>query len=216
MKSRLLHLITFIMIFVCCLSANAQTSNSERNLRIIFIDHEPSLPTNRVIAHIRKMRAQALENDHAVIFYMPNNQNPFIALVNVKDPEGEKDTQEAFDRLCEALNLPSHNKEPWFDRRSLVNLFTEYNIVDEEKNLQYAAVRMEFYLTSEFWKLGYNESILAPVFFALDGKTMLEKDFNFDVYVSEEDRPTYTKDQPFGQVNLGDINKYISIYDFDF
>lgn len=207
--------VTVALIFGA-LETTAQDNNLERNLRIVFIDHEPSLPTNRVIAHIRKMRAQALENDNSIIFYMPNNQNPFLALVNVKDPDGENDTQEAFDRLCEALNLPSHNKEPWYDRKSMVNLFSDYNIVDDEKNLMFAAVRMEFYLTSEFWKLGYNESILAPLFFAIDGKTLLQHDFNFDVYVSEEDKPEYSEGKPFGDINLGDINNYISVYEFDF
>lgn len=216
MANNLKYILLLMIMF--CLGANtiiAQEDNMEKNLRIIFIDHEPSLPTNRVIAHIRKLRAQALENGHSVVFYMPNNQNPFIALVNM-NPEDENDSQEAFDRLCEALNQPSHNKEAWFDRKTLVEMFSDYNILDDDKNLQFASVRMEFYLTSEFWKLGYNESILAPVFFAIDGATLLKMDFNFDVYVNDEDRPAYDEGKPFGNINLGNINNYISIYDFDF
>lgn len=192
------------------------SSNLERNLRVVFIDHEPSLPTSDIIRYIRKLRTSALENDNSLIVYMPNNQDPLISLVNLKDPNGKNDAPEAFDRMCEALNLPSHNKEPWFDRRSIINLFSDFDIIDENGELQFAAVRMEFYLTSEFWKLGYNESILAPIFFALNGGELLKKEFYFDVYINPEDKPLYEEGRPFGFSNLGNINKYIVLYDYDF
>ena len=206
-----------IVLLSCSIMGYAQNrSNSERNLRIVFIDHEPSLPTNDIIRYIRKIRASALENDNSLIIYMPNNQDPIISLVNLKDPNGEKDNPETFDRLCEALNLPSHNKEPWFDRRSIIKLFSDFGIMGEDGELQFAAVRMEFYLTSEFWKLGYNETIVAPIFFALNGDELLKKDFNFDVYINPKDKPIYEEGKPFGFSNLGNINQYIDLYDYDF
>lgn len=205
-----------MLLFICPLAMNAQ-SNADRNLRIIFIDHEPSTPSSKIIAHIRRLRAQALENDNALIFYMPNDQNPFVSLVNLKDPEGVRDTQEAFDRICEALNLPSHNKEPWYDRKTFTNLIlNDFPILDNNHNLNFAAVRMEFYLTSEFWKLGYNESIIAPIFFSMNVQELLQKEFNFDVYINPDDAPSYPEKQPFGKKNLGDINKYVSLYEYDF
>lgn len=192
-------------------------SNRERNLRIMFIDHEPSMPVKDVIAYIRRQRALARENDNSLIIYMPNNQNPFVSLTNIPDPYNSgDDTQEAFDAICEALNLPSHTKEPWYDRSTLVKMFTNYGIMDDKGNLQFAAVRMEFYLSSEFWKLGYNESIIAPLFFAIDGANLLKKEFSFDVYVNPVDKPKYDQKAPFGKKNLGGINQNVSLYDFDF
>lgn len=207
---------TLLLFCVCPVVLNAQ-DNANRNLRVIFIDHEPSTPSSTIIAHIRKLRAQALENDHALIFYMPNDQNPFVSLVNIPDPQGERDSQEAFDRICEALNLPSHNKEPWFDRKTFANLvLKDFPILDDKANLTFASVRMEFYLTSEFWKLGYNESIIAPLFFSMNVPELLKKEFNFDVYINPEDAPVYPAGQPFGKKNLGGINKYVSLFEYDF
>lgn len=209
--------VLIMALFSYSCSVYAQNSNNlERNLRIVFIDHEPSLPTNDIIRYIRKLRTSALENNNCLIIYMPNNQDPLISLVNLKDPNGNNDSQEAFDRMCEALNLPSHNKEPWFDRRSIINLFSDFDIIGKDGDLQFAAVRMEFYLTSEFWKLGYNETIVAPIFFALNGNELLKKEFNFDVYINPEDKPQYEEGKPFGFSNLGNINKYIALYDYDF
>ena len=212
------------LILVCLfgtmsLTANAQTGsdNEKNNLRVIFIDHEPSLPVRDIISYIRKQRAMAKENANSLIIYMPNDQTPFISLTNIRNPYDNDDaTQEAFDAICEALNQASHNKEPWHDRNALVKLFSDYGIMDDSGNLLFSAVRMEFYLTSDFWKLGYNESIIAPVFFAIDGANLLKKNFNFDVYVNPKDKPQYDEKAPFGKNNLGGINQLINLYDYDF
>lgn len=213
-----------LLILVCLfgtvsLTANAQagSDNEKNNLRVIFIDHEPSLPVRDVISYIRKQRAMAKENANSLIIYMPNDQTPFISLTNVRNPyDNDDDTQEAFDAICEALNQASHNKEPWYDRNALVKLFSDYGIMDDSGDLLFSAVRMEFFLTSEFWNLGYNESIIAPVFFAIDGANLLKKNFNFDVYVNPNDKPKYDEKAPFGKNNLGGINQLINLYDYDF
>lgn len=210
-------IIIFLLMLQVCGSISAQDRNNlDRPLRMIFIDHEPTLPSRDIIAYLRQQRTQALENDNSLIIYMPSNQEPFLVLVNLKDPKGKSDTVEAFGRLCEALNLPSHNKEAWFDREAVIDLFSKLKIIADDGNLSFASVRMEFYLTSKFWALGYNESIIAPIFFALDGKNLLQKNFNFDVYVNPEDRPTYNVGAPFGEWNLGKINDKISIFDYPF
>lgn len=216
---RLMELcMTLLFMTLVVQTVHAQNRrNQDRNMRILFIDHEPSLPVKDMIAYIRSQRALALENDNSLIIYMPNNQNPFISLTNVKDPyEAGDDTQEAFDAICEALNQPSHNKEPWYDRQTLVKMFSDYGIMDSQENLLFATVRMEFYLTSEFWKLGYNETLIAPIFVAIDGTNLLKKEFNFDIYVNPKDKPQYDEKMPFGKKNLGGINQKVSIYDYDF
>lgn len=210
-----LAILAIVLFMAPCMEVSAQTYQ-DRNLRVLFIDHEPSTPSSQIIAYIRKMRTQALENDNALIIYMPNDQNPFVSLVNIKDPKGERDTQEAFNHICEALNLPSHNKDPWHDRQALLNLvLEEFPIVNAQRELTFSSVRMEFYLTSEFWTLSYNESILAPVYFALNVPELLKKEFNFDVYYNPEDRPSFPEDMPFGKKNLGNINKNLPIFEYD-
>lgn len=223
-KSDLNYISGWAVLVVCLLTFTVLTTRAQsvndgtkRNLRILFIDHEPSLPVKDVIAYIRNQRRMALENDNSLILYMPNNQTPFISLTNVKNPfDNDDDTQDAFDKICEALNQPSHNKEPFFDRNFLVKMFKDYDIIDDKGVLLYSAVRMEFYLTSEFWKLGYNKSIIAPVFFAIDGPNLLKKNFNFDVYINPGDKPKFNEGAPFGELNLGGINQLVNLFEYDF
>lgn len=82
-----------------------------------------------------------------------------------------------------------------------------------DSKLNYMAVRMEFYLTSTFWDLGFNESILAPIYFALDVPNMQqENDLYFDVYadLTDENMP---KNPNFGISNFAGINERIELYD---
>lgn len=197
--------------------AQSEIDDEKRNLRIVFIDHEPSLPVKDIIAYIRKQRSSALENGNSLIIYMPNNQAPFLSLTRVSNPiESNDDSKEAFDAICEALNQPSHTKNPLYDRNFLVKMFKDYGIMDDSGNMLYYAVRMEFYLSSEFWKLGYNEQIIAPVFFAIDGANLLKQNFNFDVYINPEDKPQYDEAAPFGKLNLGGINQLVNLFEYDF
>lgn len=189
------------------ISATTQQTNENHNIKIIFIDHEPSLRVSDVITQLREIRTQALENDHAVIFYMPNNQEPYISMTNVGDKDDARATDDAFGDLCYALNQPSHNKDAYFDRKRFVDLFSEFNIIQPDGTIGFRNVRVEFWLTDEFWQLGYNESILAPIYFALDVPKLIEQEFVFDAFLEIQTLKKINQKYPFGPKNLSQINK---------
>lgn len=212
------RIIFAVLVSVLSLSFGfAQSEDNSRNLRILYIDHEPSLNSSKLIRYMRQMRREQIEFGHAMIIYMPNGETPFISLTGIKDYTGNGlDTPAAFDRICEALNQPSHDKIPWVDRSRIVKLFDEYKILNDQNRLNFENVRVEFYLTPEYWKLGYNESILAPVYFALNVPELTKQHFNFDVYVDPENRPQYDTNSPFGQKNYNNINKKLLIDEYTF
>lgn len=211
---------TIFTIFVAFLSVTvswAQSVDNSRNLRILYIDHEPSLNSSKLIRYMRQIRREQIEFGHALIIYMPNGENPYVSLTGIKDYTGNGlDTPNAFDRICEALNQPSHDKIPWVDRSRIIKLFDEYNILNEQNLVTYGNVRMEFYLTPEYWKLGYNESIIAPIYFALNVPELMKQHFNFDVYVDPDNHPEYEKNSPFGVKNYNDINNKLVIDEYTF
>lgn len=188
-------------------AATVQQTIEDHNIKVIFIDHEPSLRVNDVITQLREIRTQALENDHAVIFYMPNNQEPYISMVNVGDKDDARTSDDAFGDLCYALNQPSHNKDAYFDRKRFVDLFSEFNIIQSDGKIGFRNVRVEFWLTDEFWQLGYNESIVAPIYFALDVPKLIEQEFVFDAYLEIQTLKKIDQKHPFGLKNLSQINK---------
>lgn len=205
------------LCLLSCMFLYAQDIDDTRNLRILYIDHEPSLLSSKLIRYMRQMRREQIEFGHALIIYMPNGENPYISLTGIKDKSGQGlDTPAAFDRICEALNQASHEKTPWYDRQKIVGLFDEYNILNSENKITYGNVRLEFYLTPEFWQMGYNESIIAPIYFALNVPELLKQNFYFDIYVDPDNIPKYEKTAPFGLYNFEDINRKLSIDEYTF
>lgn len=202
-----------------CHTANAQEIDASKNLRIWYIDHEPSLQSYKLIKAMRAQRRQQIELGHAMIVYMANGEHPYISLTGIKDNTGQGlDAPEAFDRICEALNQTSHDVLPWYDRQRIVKMFDDYNILTKDDKITFGAVRLEFYLTPESWTLGYNESIIAPIYFALNVPELLKQNFNFDIYVDPEKKGelNYNKIMPFGISNWDDINKKIVVDEYNF
>lgn len=193
-----------------------QAYYEDQNLQIVFIDHEPSLPTADVIRYLRETRRDALEYVNSVIFYMPSDKTPFVSLVNLGKNDDPRATEDAFDRLCAALNQPSHNKDAFHDRQAFMELVNEFHVFNDDYSLGYRAVQMNFYLTREFWTLGYNETILSPIYFALNVPKITTTDFLFNVYASYDAVQTLDKTKPFGERNFDDINKNVEVFEFDF
>lgn len=208
-------LLTTTMTPACAMGADpvagietiTQPQVEDHNIKVIFIDHEPSLRVSDVISKLREIRTEALENDHAVIFYMPNNQEPFISLINIGEADDARATDEAFGELCYALNQPSHNKDAYYDRKRFVDLFSEFNVIQPDGKIGFRNVRVEFWLTDEFWQLGYNETIVAPIYFALDVPKLIEQEFVFDAFLEIQTLKKIDQKHAFGPKNLSQINK---------
>ena len=210
---RYMGMILMLMVSTLCgveLSAQ-KIDRASHNLRFVFLDHSPSLNSASVIERLRNLRDQALEQENALIIYMPSETEPFIVKFNIDEDGSTEKSQSDFGRLTHALNLPSHNMNIDIDRKKVLELM-QHAFTNDSK-LNYMAVRMEFYLTSTFWDLGFNESILAPIYFALDVPNMQqENDLYFDVYadLTDENMP---KNPNFGISNLAGINERIELYD---
>lgn len=195
-----------------------------KSLKVFFIDHEPSLPTADIIKYLRQERRKATENeDICRIFYMPNGNSPYVATVNLGRADDERNTEDAFDNICAALNEPSHNKNATYDRSSIINLFREFDVIANDYTVNYSSVDMEFILTSEFWTLGYNESIVGALYFALNVPRIVantNNTFYFNVYVDPDvfdSIEAISNKQPFGIKNYDGINTKIepTYYDFN-
>lgn len=205
----------FLSVFLTFFAFTSEAQDKRQsNLRFVYIDHEPTLPSARVIKQIRDLRSRALENENALIIYMSSNESPIIYNLNVETMGETPEAKRLFGSLVEALNQSSHNKSISFDRKKMVEILS--HIVDEKGMLTYSSVRLEFYLTTSFWKQGFNETILSPVFFALDCQELLKQEFYLDVYI---DDPDFLKDEKgvvFGNSNWGNINKTIEVFKYYF
>ena len=108
----------------------------------------------------------------------------------------------------------SHNVVARNDRTNILNLFDEYNFLDENGNLRFNTVIMDFYVGASFWSLGNNEKIIAHLFTALNAASFPKDRFSFNVYKPRGEKLVYVEGMPFGDNNIDGINSKLKIFEY--
>ena len=209
----------FLVIFVACFfeqAAGQEQKYSSMNLHFVYIDHETSTPVNKLCERLRTLRDDALEVEDALILYLADGQSPRVSLVNLVDMHGkQRDQTDAYTGIISALqDANSHDVIAREDRRHIIDLFDEFNFVDESGQLHFNSVIMDFYVGSSFWSLGNNEKIIAHLFTIFKASSFTRDKFAFNVYKPRGIELSYEKGMPFGDNNIDDINNKLSIFDY--
>jgi hypothetical protein len=204
-----------VACFVIALSAKAQ-DYSKMNLHFIYIAHETSTPVNKLCERIRTVRDDALEVEDALIIYLSDGVLSPVSLTNLKDQSGlHRDSPESYTDIIAALqDFNSHNVVARNDRTNLLNLFDEYNFLDESGRLRFNSVIMDFYVGSSFWLLGNNEKIIAHLFTAFDAARFPKDRFSFNVYKPKGEKLNFVEGMPFGDNNIDGINSKLKIFEY--
>lgn len=193
-----------------------------RDLRFIYIQHEPNTPSSRLFKIIDRLRMTSLETGDALIIYLStgtntdsfgNNLYGIVSLTNLADfTYDDLGSDEAYDKLYDALvNVTYHNVEPRADVRNVLTLFEHYNIINEDGSKTFDSVYFDCYVGSRCWTLHYNETVLAHIYAALDVPSLPRGYFDFNVYYPNEDHVTYQEDHLFGDKNLQNINDEVLV-----
>ena len=189
---------------------------SKMNLHFIYIDHEPTTPVNKLCERMRTLRDDAIEIDDALIIYLADGKQSLLSFTNLKDIYGaNRDTNDAFISIIAALqDANSHDVIASEDRKNILNLFDEYNFINETGQFKFNSVTMDFYIGSEFWALGNNEKIIAHLFVDFDVSNLSKNLFVFNVFKPKGVNLNYPEGKPFGDNNIDGINKKLSIYEY--
>lgn len=186
---------------------------SKTNLHVIYIDHETSTPVARLSERLREQRNDAIEVDDAFIVYMADGSKPLVSLVNLPDTKG-RDKEEAMYAIFDALqNVNSHNIIESEDRRLLLELFDEFNFVDENNKVRFNNVTIDFYIGPSFWVLGY-EKIISHLYVALEVAKFPKERFAFNIFKPKGIKLDYPEGKPFGVGNLDGINQELRIFEY--
>ena len=197
-------------------AAGQNQNYSSMNLHFIYIDHETSTPINKLCERLRTMRDDAVEVNDALILYLADGYTPRVSLINLEDLRGkQRDQIDAYTGIISALqNANSHDVIAREDRRHIIDLFEEFNFVDESGKLHFNTVIMDFYVGPSFWSLGNNEKIIAHLFTIFKASSFTRDKFAFNVYKPRGIELGYEKGTPFGDNNIDDINNKLSIFDY--
>lgn len=146
---------------LCSLAAFAQSQSFE----FYYIAHDRSTPVNDLCDRLEEFFETADQyDDCAVIFYLPNYDEPLIVKVNL-----EGDNRNDFKNLISELRLKSfHEIYADVDCANIMDLINKHDFIDEEGNPKYTSVTFNWYVNPDFWQFLYNEELIASLYFNLD------------------------------------------------
>jgi hypothetical protein len=189
---------------------------SQMNLHFVYIDHETSTPVNQLCKRIRTLRDDAIEVEDALIVYLSDGRQSLFSFTNLKDRNNEnRDTNEAFVNIIAALqDANSHDIIAREDRKNILNLFDEYNFIDEQGHLLFNSVTMDFYVGPDYWNLGNHEKVIAHLFVDFDASSFDKTKLAINIFKPKGVELKYPKGMPFGDNNIEGINQKLSIFEY--
>lgn len=210
-----IYLVFTLLLLMMATTMKAQ-DYSTMNLHFVYIDHEPSTPVNKLCERIRTLRDDAIEVDDALILYLSDGKQSLISFTNLKDNYGkDRDSNDAFINIIAALqDANSHDVIASEDRKNILNIFDEYNFVNEMGQIKFSSVTIDFYVGSGFWSLGNNEKVISHLFVDFDVASLPKDKFVFNVFKPKGETLDYPEGKPFGDNNIDGINNKLSIFEY--
>lgn len=197
----------FLLSFLLPLAALAQS----QSLEFVYVAHDRSTPVNVLCERLKEnIYDYAVQDEsQAVIIYLANADAPRIVRINLPG-----DNRDDFDNLLGELRYKSaHEIYPDVDQEEIVKLFDEVDFLTDSGRPSFISFKMTWYVTPTFWSLGYNESLIARLFFTLDLGSLPGSYFNLEVWHYRNDGLKYDEEMPFGPKNLlGDYSFFMFEY----
>lgn len=210
MRKRVKIICLFIVaLLVCHTEGVAQKINSD--FYFIYIAHDRATPVQRLSKILQGLYDDAVKYGHSCVFYLANNDIPYIVNVNTKN-----DNRNDFSLkiIAELQNKIAHGINPRFDVDNIVTMFNENDYLLGEQELKYASVTWNFYTSEWFWKEGYNESLIASLYWIMGVENTQDLDFYFNVFHSSDDELEFEDGLVFGKKNLLNINADCFLLDY--
>ena len=176
----------------------------EKELEINYIAHD----------HYTNHLLDAIDEIYQVSAYN-KNRNTYLYLANADKPVVVKcvpDRKKEFEELRNLIGSQiKHNVWPEVDIKGIIDLLDSDDFIDGSGKPRYSFFTLNFYVTPSFFMYGYNETLIARLFWDLElpGKS----DFAVNVYHPEGDGYQYDEEHIFGPKKLnGDYKVYIFSY----
>lgn len=211
MKDVMKRIACAVVLLLGCTVLSAQNyRKAEQQFNFVYVAHDVTTPVQHLVARLREVYTDAIKYGNAAVFYLSNGSNPTVVKVNMVG-----DNRNDFDNLLvpELQDKNSHDVIADIDVDNILNLFSENEIIGEDRQMLYNSVMFDFYVNKNFWALQNNEAVIAALYFALDIANLMkpEVDLYFNVYRYKDEPLDYPEGQAFGVKNVNDINKNITI-----
>lgn len=183
-----------MLLMVVPLAASAQS----QSLEFYYIAHDRTTPVADLCDRLEEIYETALSyEDFAVIFYMPNFDEPIIVKINLPG-----DNRDDFSKIISELRLkPAHEIFADIDYAKIIDLVNTYDFIDDSGSPTYTSVLFCWYVNPDFWQFKYNEELIASLYFNLE----LERYSGYvetQIWHAQGDGLEVDRRYPFGKKNL--------------
>ena len=155
------------LVLLCLLLFGVAASAQEtvdREINFIYIHHTTDTPVQDLCKRLDTEFKDAKRFDKPLIIYLANAETPYVATVGIDGVD-----QEGFDNIVYALQEKRyHPVEPSADVLNIIKLFNEDDFLLSSGKPKYTSMTWQFYISQDFWNAGYNEQIIAKLYYSLD------------------------------------------------
>lgn len=205
----------FFLLFILVGEIKAQDKAS-MNLHFVYIDHEVTTPITELCGRLRSLQEDATEVDDALMIYLSDGRASLVSFTNMKDTSGQgRDKELAFVEIISALqDANSHDVIATEDIKNIIELFDEYNFVEDDGSIMYNSVSFDFYVGASFWTLGNNEKVISHLYHDFSMSELPKDKFNLNIYVPKTDHVSFPEGMPFGDNNIEGINDKLKLFEY--
>lgn len=208
MKYRYLFLAALLVAFALPTKAQERAALNGQRIKIIYVAFDEDMDRDKLLNTLREP-----EGDEPTVFYSAYNEKPKMVKFNLGGDA--KKSKEDFEKiflydLKRAKTAPINTV---FDRKEIMTIIEEAGLIDASGSFNYAKLEIDFHVGPSFWARGCNETLIAALFFELNAAEHIEEGrMQFNVYYRcPSNKREYDYANPFGQLNLDNINKLVSV-----
>lgn len=209
---------------ICCAQEFSEQRDSQENsalwntrnqeLHFYYIVHDIKTDPQRLCQELQKEYDNLNEYGNAGIFYLANKDKPMIVCVNMANVENDEDGTRFPLLIGEIQSKRKHDILVHHDIDFVMNLFERLPFLSEENELLYQSVNWNYYISSDFMTLGYNESIIATFYWTMDMDRLRKQEFYLNVMYSKTDDMSGFSKHIMGSKNLNGINDHVTLISY--
>lgn len=197
MKRHLLYiLVSVLAVFACSNAFAADTAG--KSLCFVYVAKSEATAKDALADYLEARYRKALaDDDFILVVYLADEYVPRVVEINTPD-----DNRESYPALLDEIKSAECSKiYPDSDISNLVVLLEKLKIISPGYDLLYDSVDWHFHVTSDFWKMGYNESLISSLCFVMGVDHLENANFRLRCYFSKYDDFEYDEAFPFGKRN---------------
>ena len=185
-----------------------ESASSTQSFSLVYIAQDESMPIQEIERKLRTAWNRSIQNGPTIFYLSRGREDPIIVKVNM---EGEDNREKYDDELIPYIKqgIP-HSVDGPHDKQQLMKLLQEYTVLNSDGTPLYKDTYFEFHVGQDFWTAGYNETVIAALFFELNIKKYITDNFHFNVFCPRSVK--YNEDAgPFGLLNPDDCRRNINL-----